>query len=262
MDMGKLQQSLFDYYRSYYRDTLAIPTWEIRTKNRQNEEDVFGEVNVRRVEEWLNDYSFIGRRVLVVGAGTGAESVVLVQRGADIWGIEPFDQALDILQERVELGQLPNGRFVKGCAENIVHPDNKFDFVYCYTVIEHVQDVEKSLDEMIRVCKPGGWIFIATPDYRFPYEDHYKVNLIPFFPRWMQRIYLSLRGKPTKFLGTLQFVTEPYLDRMFWARNVLTLRINEPYLYAWQEKPGLHRWFCRTFVVPKHQWIFLKKLGE
>jgi ubiquinone/menaquinone biosynthesis C-methylase UbiE len=42
-------------------------------------------------------------------------------------------------------------------------PDNSFDLIICYHILEHIPDDRKSMTELFRVLKPGGNIFIQTP---------------------------------------------------------------------------------------------------
>jgi len=252
-----LRRALTDYYTHYYRDQLGLPDWNARVTLRLDEEHNYAEPMIRKIEDWL-EYSFSGKRVLVVGAGTGAESIALSSRGAEVYGIEPNNDALSILKAKARVHKLKRENFLPGLAEDIPFPKEYFDFVYCYAVLEHVQHVEKSIDEMIRVCKTGGLVFIQTPDYRFPYEGHYKLALIPFAPPWVQKIYLSLRGRPTRFLGSLNFVTTPKLDRYLWRKDITAIRVFEPDLLIWKRR-SFFKWFCETFAIQKHQYIFLRK---
>jgi len=213
---------------------------------------------IRKVESWLQ-YDFSGKCVLVVGAGTGAESIVLASRGAKVYGIEPDDAALSILRSKARLHNLRCENFISGVAEDIPFPDDLFDFVYCYTVLEHMKDVQRSIDEMIRVCKTGGLVFIQTPDYRFPNERHYKLAMIPFAPRWIQKLYFVLRRRPTEFLSSVNFLTEPKLNRIFWKRNVITIRIYEPVLSLWSRR-SINYWFSHLFNVTNQQYVFLRKM--
>lgn len=251
------------YYKDYYQRDLSLPDWQERIERRLDEENSLAEPNIRMIEEWM-DLQFSGQRVLVVGAGTGAESVVFSQRGAEVYGIEPYDKAMQILHLKAKLHNIPAERFKQANAEDIPHPDESFDFVYCYTVIEHVQDVERSIDEMLRVCKVGGTVYIQTPEYRFPYEGHYKMNRLPFSPRWLGQLQLLWQRRSAKFLGTVNFVTAPQLNRIFFARNVVTARVDPPWLLDW-EKQMRHRnpfqyWFAKRFGMGRDQFIFLKKL--
>jgi SAM-dependent methyltransferase len=41
----------------------------------------------------------------------------------------------------------------------------KFDFVWCSHVLEHVPDTKRALDEIWRVLKPGGTLFLIVPPF-------------------------------------------------------------------------------------------------
>lgn len=44
--------------------------------------------------------------------------------------------------------------------EQIQYPDNTFDIVHCRNALDHTKNAETALNEMIRVCKPKGAVFI------------------------------------------------------------------------------------------------------
>jgi ubiquinone/menaquinone biosynthesis C-methylase UbiE len=44
-------------------------------------------------------------------------------------------------------------------------PDNTFDVVICYHVIEHIDDESKALSELRRVMKPGAFAVVQVPIY-------------------------------------------------------------------------------------------------
>jgi SAM-dependent methyltransferase len=44
-------------------------------------------------------------------------------------------------------------------------PDGRFDEVHAYDVIEHLDDVLGTMEEVHRVLKPGGRVFITVPHY-------------------------------------------------------------------------------------------------
>lgn len=46
-------------------------------------------------------------------------------------------------------------------------PDNSFDCIICYHVLEHIIDDAKAMKELFRVLKPGGWALLQSPvDYQ------------------------------------------------------------------------------------------------
>jgi len=42
-------------------------------------------------------------------------------------------------------------------------PDNKFDCIICYHVLEHVPNDKKAMEELFRILKPGGWAILQSP---------------------------------------------------------------------------------------------------
>ena len=56
-------------------------------------------------------------------------------------------------------------------------------------VIEHVEDVEKYLQEIYRVLKKGGIAYMGLPNRMFPMEPHTKIPLITYLPhRGFQKV--------------------------------------------------------------------------
>jgi SAM-dependent methyltransferase len=47
--------------------------------------------------------------------------------------------------------------------EAIDEPDNQYDIIICYHVLEHIQNDIKAMDELKRITKPGGICIIQTP---------------------------------------------------------------------------------------------------
>lgn len=44
--------------------------------------------------------------------------------------------------------------------EKLTYEDNSFDLVVCINALDHTQDAWTAVTEMIRVCKPKGWVYI------------------------------------------------------------------------------------------------------
>ena len=53
-------------------------------------------------------------------------------------------------------------------------PDNFLDFVYSSHCLEHMEDVNVAMENWIKICKPGGYIYVAVPD-----EDIYEKGVFP-----------------------------------------------------------------------------------
>jgi ubiquinone/menaquinone biosynthesis C-methylase UbiE len=255
--IAKLMQH---YYTAYYRDTLGLPDWQARVARRMVEDTDMVSI-IQKFAGWVNLAIGRAQQVLVVGAGTGADFMAFHQLGCEVYGVEPSPAASRIGSLKADTVGYNPSHWINGRAEELPFGADTFDIVWSWTVLEHVQHVEHALDEMIRTCKPSGFIFIMTPNYCFPYEGHYKLTLIPFAPKWVQSLYLRLLRRPVGFLKSINFVTSRQLDRLFWRRNVVAIRLFEPHLYMWRELHTVQKWFCQTFGIQKTQWIILRKIG-
>ncbi len=55
---------------------------------------------------------------------------------------------------------------VKTDIRNMIFKDNEFDVVICNHVLEHIDDEQKAMKEILRVMKPGAWAILQVPvDY-------------------------------------------------------------------------------------------------
>lgn len=60
--------------------------------------------------------------------------------------------------------------------EAIEEPDNKYDIIICYHVLEHIIKDEQAMEELYRILKPGGVCFIQTPFKEGEIYEDYSVK--------------------------------------------------------------------------------------
>jgi len=193
-------ERLAAYYTRYYRDMLGIPGWReivaVRTSDRAYEARRLAQLE-RAVGRPVR-----GGRLLNVGCGTGGFSARAEEAGAQVWSIDASEEAAGLAARRGLSGPV-----VAAAAESLPLASERFDFVYCFSTLEHVADAHRALGEMVRVLRRGGLLYLHTPDRRALSEGHYKIFWIPGLPRWLARAYLSVRRRPTAFLETLRPLT-------------------------------------------------------
>lgn len=153
-------------------------------------------------------------KILDMAAGVGTFVLYGLHKGYDVYGVEPELWKLDYIKRKIMANNYPdwyNHRIVKGVGETLPFPDQYFDYVTSYQTLEHVQDVGKCIDEMLRVLKPGGKLKLHAPDYRSWFEPHYLLPFIPMMNHKLAKIYLMLLGRPTSGLDSLNWTTTPKL---------------------------------------------------
>jgi phosphatidylethanolamine/phosphatidyl-N-methylethanolamine N-methyltransferase len=100
---------------------------------------------------------FPGAQLLEVGVGTGL-SLPLLPRNIDITAIDLSQKMLDQARKRAESLSLKRVQFKKMDATNLDFPDATFDRVFAAYFISTVPDPVRVVNEMKRVCKPGGYL--------------------------------------------------------------------------------------------------------
>lgn len=96
-----------------------------------------------------------GRTLLDIGAHIGVFVEVANKAGWKAMGIEPSHWSVEIAKKfGIEL--------IEGTLASSNLPDNHFDVVTLWDVIEHLSDPKAELEQVFRVLKPGGWVVIHT----------------------------------------------------------------------------------------------------
>ena len=103
-----------------------------------------------------------GDRVLEVGVGTGL-SLPLYPRDVRITGIDVSREMLDKARRRVARRRLTNVEaLLEMDAERMTFPDASFDKVVAMYVVSVVERPAKLLEELHRVCRPHGEIYLVN----------------------------------------------------------------------------------------------------
>ncbi len=150
----------------------------------------------------LSVLSPAARTGLDCGCGTGHYMAEMSRRGYRMSGFEYSpgmrDQALrnhPALRERITLGSVTE----------IPHPENTFDFSYAINVLHHLPSKIAQItavEEMLRVTRPGGMIFLHDFDADNPLARFYMTYIFPLTSRidddeteiWVSPKALAARG--------------------------------------------------------------------
>ena len=121
---------------------------------------------------WESKLQLDDANILELGCGTADLTRKIATAGTDrcITAME-----VDEIQhgKNMQVDDLPNVRFVAGGAENIPAADHSYDIVFMFKSLHHVpiECMDKALDEIRRVLKPGGRAYISEPIFAGDFND-------------------------------------------------------------------------------------------
>ena len=122
-----------------------------------------GQLEYVTTMEYIHRYAEEGSSLLEIGAGTGRYSIALTKEGMDVTAVELLDSNLAVLKENSK--GLGNIRVFQGDATDLsMLDDDSFDLTLSFGPMYHLYDpdeINKAIDEAIRVTKPDGIIMFA-----------------------------------------------------------------------------------------------------
>jgi len=199
-----------------------------------------------------------GKAVLEIGPGAGGHSALFARHGARMTSIDLVAERARATQAKFRLmGDAARGcRALQGDAENLPFADGVFDIVYANGVLHHTPDTERSVDEALRVLRPGGK---AVAMLYCKDSWHYWINLFLCVGILKGRALFDRHwlGKATEWGGrdeqtVLNPVTRCYtragVHRLFRRFEDVGLRKREFYFYLIPKLGRLYRrWQIRRY---------------
>jgi len=116
------------------------------------------------IRDWIDPHP---GSILEVGSGTGRFCIALAEEYPDsqVTALDLSNPALRLAEEGAKKKGLKNIIYAKGDIFNMPFGDDLFDTVFNEGVIEHFENYEDILREMIRVSKLQGKIIVAVPNW-------------------------------------------------------------------------------------------------
>jgi SAM-dependent methyltransferase len=150
-----------------------------------------------------------GAQVLDAGSGAGFGAATLASDGRRVTGSDLAPEVVARAQ-----AEFPEASFVVADVLALPFPDESFDAVTCFEVIEHVEVPRQLVRELARVLRPGGLLCVSTPHAR------------------MERLHAERAGR-----GPNPFHISPLLPVQL--RRLLAERFEQVRLFGQAEDRGL-----------------------
>jgi len=100
-----------------------------------------------------------GKKVLDVACGLGWASINLARAGGIVTAVDLTSNAIKFAQNYAAQDGLEI-EFIQMSAEELRFESSSFDFVLGWGFLMHTENPEIALNELIRVCKPGGQVVL------------------------------------------------------------------------------------------------------
>jgi 2-polyprenyl-3-methyl-5-hydroxy-6-metoxy-1,4-benzoquinol methylase len=148
-------EELVDFYNSHsYRELY---------ENSPMAGEVFAKARYEQLHKTISQYasslfSNHKKQYLDIGCGEGDLLSIAVKDGWEITGTELSAKAVD------RANHLLGNKVLLGDVVSLDLPENHYDLITIYHVIEHLIDPIKTLTKIRQLLKPGGLAFIETPN--------------------------------------------------------------------------------------------------
>lgn len=120
-----------------------------------------------------------GRRVLDFGCGNGENTIMLVNRGAEVLSMDISTASVKVAEARLAANDLSGtANFFTGSAHDIPLPDESVDVVFGMAILHHL-NLDLAAREVFRVLKKGGRAIFSEP-VRNSKLVWFVRNLIPY----------------------------------------------------------------------------------
>ena len=150
-----------DYYERYWENQFGS---DQRNKCKKFKEDScrWNESTLQVVLSFCS--GMLNGKVLDAGCGDGffLNQLTFFDEVKDITGIDISKKAIEMALEKY-----PKSQFRQASLNKIPFENASFDSIVMVEVIEHLIDIDGTLEDLSRVLKPGGLLLITTTDFNW-----------------------------------------------------------------------------------------------
>ena len=137
---------------AYYSEMAAIMRSNVKRGGREGTSDILALTPVES-----------GQNILDIGIGTGEASLFFSRAGLKVTGTTLYAESFGIETEKFRQCGV---KIVECPVEDMPFEDEEFDACWMSHILEHTMNPGIALQNVWRVLKPEGWLFIMVPPYK------------------------------------------------------------------------------------------------
>lgn len=175
-----MNEKVAKYYNQFHDDRLIH---DIMHKNPR----------IEAIKGLIDDVftKYSPRNVLEIGCSVGVTAKYMIEKGADVVGIDISDRNIDYCRKNIHSGEFLCGDFL----ENDIIVGYAFDLICCFDTLEHIEKYRHGefFERVGRLSNSNTKVMITVPDpffldyYRRKYPDKLQIIDESIYPQDMMR---------------------------------------------------------------------------
>jgi|TARA_Y100000310_G_scaffold330112_1_gene401220 cyclopropane fatty-acyl-phospholipid synthase-like methyltransferase len=198
-------------------------------------------------------------KILVVGVGSGREIKIISDYVRKVYGVDISKKFLKHCEKK--FGDNFEGSHCDIETEKVIYDDEYFDKIVCINVLPYFgkEGLKNYFNEMARVMKKDGTMFIMILNKRFPFSEEIQRNMIRDRLKANKAIYFfhnleyysEIFNKYGLFIkytegGIIYTSTNSRLDKVVCNQHLRTIIIN---LMNWGGKTPLKNYYKNLYLL-------------
>jgi len=197
--------------------------------------------------------------VLDVGSSTGIIDSILAKNFKKVVGTDIDKSAVAFAKKNFKSKNL---EFKVEDAMKLSFKNNSFDIVICAQVYEHVPNSAKLFLEIHRVLKKDGICYLAALNRLWPWEPHYNLPFLSWFPKQLANIYMKTTRSGDKYYETPETYWKlKTLTKKFHSIDYTEKILKNPTRFGYPKTPAFVSITSPLlkYLTPTFFWILVKK---
>jgi SAM-dependent methyltransferase len=183
-----------------------------------------------------------GKKVVDIGCGLAYGTSLMAAHADRITGIDYDQQTIEA--NKIRYKHITNLDFLRSAVPPLALEDNSVDVVTAFQFIEHIENRDEFIKDVLRVLRPGGKLLITTPNAkkslaRNPFHVHEYT-----FDEMKEELRSAGAEFELKGLQGDEKVNKYYEENGKWVRRILRFDVF-----------GLHKKLPAGLLTVPYNWI-------